>query len=134
MAAMIRRLARNPTVPSSEKLIASNVMDLEGSSSPKPRRSKSKKKKTIQVTIEEVFSVPADFDQNRDMQETLDEELNEEESVLDVSEQVVADSDEEDEEPELMVDGAEEQFAYEELGSRVEGIRNQHQARVEGTP
>lgn len=115
------------------------------------------------MTIEVVFFDPAEethtvvgvfdeeieqgnSDQNRDMQEPFNEEHNDEEGVPDFSEQIAANSDEEvenaeqvatdveDEEPELMVDGDEEQFAYEDLDSRIEGLRTQHQARVEATP
>lgn len=156
MAAMIRRLARNPTGPSPEKLTSSNVVDLEGSSSATTRKHKSAKKKTETVTIDEVFSNPTgnlhtmmgnsgdeneqgDSEQDRHMQASSDEDHNNPEQIAADSEDEVENAEQvatagEDEETELMVDVDEEVLVYEELEPRIDCLRAQHQALIEATP
>lgn len=153
--AMLRKLSRNPTIPSPKKLTLSNVVDLGESSSNKPRRLKSRRKPK-QVTIDKIFidSVPESLSvssashteeiANIDI-EAEQEKLDQDKDMQSLSgdagddnqEQVAADS--EEEEPELMeedqeqvaADSEEEESELIEQDEETEFVYEELESRIE---
>ncbi|KAL0877532.1 hypothetical protein Bca101_027237 [Brassica carinata] len=125
-AAMLRKLARNPTNSSPEKLTSANIVDLGESSSNRSRRSKWQSR-VKQVTINDVFP---DTIQESVLGAVDSEEVADTEDELD-QETFAQD---EDEELESMEDDESTGFVYQDLGQRIESLRTQHQARLAAAP